>query len=117
MSYFVKKATLVRDNVFDHVGESKLFELDPPLKYVDYRMYAEDGCEIPNCEERTLETKYVVVSAVCPPMAMPETFIFASDSEGNVRQWMELEGSLRNVYDIDLALLNAGYNLIVSHVE
>lgn len=42
----------------------------------------------------------------------PETFIFGADSEGNINEFLELEGSLYDEEDHFGAIANAGYEVI-----
>jgi hypothetical protein len=55
--------------------------------------------------------QHIVVSAVVVPYAGAETYIFPSDSNGNVVSYSELNGSYRGGLDHKQALENAGYEL------
>jgi hypothetical protein len=55
---------------------------------------------------------YIVVSAANVPFSGPETYIFESDSNGNITNWMELEGSYQGGLSHDKALEGGGYVLI-----
>jgi len=49
------------------------------------------------------ECEYVVVSAT-EVFGRPETYIFPSDENGKVTDWLELEGSFQGEWNIDKAL-------------
>ena len=55
---------------------------------------------------------YVVVSAVLAPY-VHETYIFGADENGDVLDWGELPGSIRDVYSHEKALNNAGYEMLI----
>lgn len=66
-----------------------------------------------NGEARLYETSdqgYVVVSAINSPWAI-ETYIFPSDSVGNITSYAELDGSYRGGTEHELALEYAGYEV------
>ena len=91
-----KIATQVK-NVSDQFrGHAAVFNMVPPMK--DYNGN---------------EWDHVVVSTATLPVTGVETYIFPSDSEGNVQNWIELEGSARGCDCHVEALLNAGYLLNV----
>ena len=84
-----KSATLIPGKVDGRgTGEMRLYKLDPPL----------DG-----------SVAYVVVSATVAMFSGPETYIFPADSDGEITDWGELEGSYRGGLDHAEALANAGY--------
>lgn len=71
-------------------GDARLYQLDIPLE----------------------GNTYVVVSqAPDTPIAGPETFIFPSDSSGNIRTWSELPGSSKGVCSHEEVLSYAGYEV------
>lgn len=78
-------------------GDGKVFRLDPPL--ADY-----DGAN---------PTEYVWVSAVTLPgfVGGTETYIFASNENGEVTDWLELPGSMKDTLDHAEALRAAGYEV------
>jgi hypothetical protein len=80
-----------------HVASQVLYKLSKPIGYDDYG--------------RKGETSYVVVSAADAPFSGPETYIFASDAEGNVHSYNELDGSFRGSLDHAKALKGAGYEV------
>lgn len=59
------------------------------------------------------EHKYVIASAIpCPFDTMePETLIFPADAEGNVIDWIDLEGSQRGTMDIERVMKKA-FNVV-----
>ena len=71
-------------------GEANLYFLDPPY----------------------LGIEYVVVSAITVPITGEETYIFHSDKDGEVLDWLELEGSFRGGLSHKEALKNIDYVLI-----
>jgi hypothetical protein len=74
-------------------AEQRLYRLSAPL--VSYK----HGYE------------YVRVSACTVPFSGPEVYIFGSDSDGEITDWCELEGSYRGGLDHAVALANAGYEV------
>jgi hypothetical protein len=89
-------ATLIKMNLSGFIGDANLYRLDPPL-----------------ADHREVTHEYVVVSAVYamfPPGE--ETYIFASDAEGYVKDWGELDGSFRGDLDHERALRGAGYEVV-----
>ena len=70
----------------DMRGDARLYRMDPPFQ----------------------NNEYVVVSAV-NTYSGPETFIFASDKNGRIDEWGELDGSIAGELDHAQALRNAGY--------
>lgn len=84
----MKTATKVRDIDTEH-GMVALYKLSEPLK----------------------DFEYVVVSAVNDSWST-ETYIFGSSESGRVLSWDdELPGSVRGVYDHQVALNHAGYEV------
>ena len=59
-------------------------------------------------------TEYVRVSAASVMFSGPETYIFASDADGEVTDWAELDGSYRGGLDHEEALRVAGYKVVSS---
>ena len=53
---------------------------------------------------------YVVVSAVVD-LLIHETYIFGADEQGEILNWEQLSGSLKDVYSHEKALNNAGYEM------
>lgn len=84
-------ATFVRklDRLEGVVGDARLYHLDPPTA---------DGHE------------FVLVSATSF-MGTEETYIFPAMSNGEVTDWLELEGSFRGGRDHSRALSGAGYTI------
>lgn len=86
----------------------RIYELTPPMvRLVD--------AECPTCKHDTLaataDVTHVVVSANNVPFGGPETYIFPSDADGNVEDWLELPGSFKGGMDHAEALANAGYEV------
>jgi hypothetical protein len=77
-----------------HVGDQKLYRLDPPLKGWD------DG-----------EYEWVVSSAASP-LGEPEVYLFPADKAGEISDWGELPGSKRGTLDHDEPLEDLGYAVV-----
>jgi hypothetical protein len=56
--------------------------------------------------------EFVVVSATVVMYTGPETYIFASDADGRVEDFMELDGSYRGGLSHAKALKGAGYGIV-----
>lgn len=90
-------ATLISDAVNRGArGDQRLYKLSEP---------------VPHGWENDRLTEFVVVSAVVPMFGAPETFIFASDAEGNVTDWHEMDGSFVGELNHDAAIAGAGWDL------
>lgn len=91
-----KMAKFVKD-ISGFKGRVRLFECDPP-------MANEDGNTF----------KHVVVSELSDAFdtGRLETYIFASDEDGTVKDWGELPGSFRGDTDYEKALSDAGYEVV-----
>lgn len=83
------QATLIKDNLPEFNGSAALYKLDPPL----------DGNE------------FVIISAAEVPYTGPETYIFPASEDGQIAEWMELDGSFRGGLDHAEALAGAGYKI------
>lgn len=85
------KATFIKKLTKNFRGDVRLYKLDPPI----------DGSE------------FVAVSGIHCALdtGRPETFIFKADGEGNITDWLELEGSFRGAVDHARALEGAGYTI------
>ena len=79
-------AKLLKDVSENFKGDARLYELSEPLE----------------------GHSNVVVSAVSA-YGRPETFIFGSDEEGNITNWLELPGSFQGDINHNKALEGAGY--------
>lgn len=85
-----KTATLVRQ-LDDFNGDAALYRMTPP----------HEGHE------------YVIASAVVLTYeAGCETYLFASSESGEIADWLELDGSLKNTLSHDDALNAAGYEVV-----
>ena len=77
--------------------EQRHYQLEPPVT-----------CTDPWDEsERTI--KYVVVSATFAEFTGPETYIFEADKDGEITNWVELDGSFQGEKNHNRALANIGY--------
>lgn len=93
-----KTATFIKDVKMR--GDAALYLLSEPIEGVDMESYVTSW-------------DWVVVSAVDDSMlGRSETLIFPSDSEGEIEDWQELEGSYRDGMDHNVALEGAGYKVI-----
>lgn len=75
-------------------GEACLYRVDPPI----------------GCWETEKSYEYVVISATVA-YSGPETFIFGSDSQGNVDDFEELPGSRKGTLSHSKILEELGYNI------
>jgi hypothetical protein len=89
-------ATFVRDVHNDGPASHKLWHVDPP---------------IPDYEGNP--TSYVITSAVNASGydSGPETLIFAADADGNIKDFMDLEGSYRGELNHERAIREAGWKM------
>ncbi len=69
------------------------------------------GRGVMNLYETNGAPKHVVISACFAPCSGPETYIFASDEEGDITDWCEMKGSLRGTLDHGEAIVAAGWKL------
>jgi hypothetical protein len=84
-----KTARLVK--VMDgYRGDARLYKLSPPLK----------------------GARHVIVSAVNAMYSGDETYIFKADAEGQITDWLEMEGSFKGGLDHEKALRGAGYEVV-----
>lgn len=95
----MNKATLVK-RMSGFAGDARLFRLDPPMQYKHW-----------DDDDETRTAEHVIVSAVVAPFTGPETYIFESDDEGRIEDYMELPGSLRGTLSHTEALSGAGYEI------
>lgn len=117
-----RTAVLLKEKLEGFSGIANLYELYPPLQIPNENFNPEiDG---QNKEEKVI--MHVVVSGIDEssfpfkdnPMLIPnfeypiETFIFQSDSNGNVVDYSELEGSFRGEINHEKALSNLGYTIL-----
>ena len=83
------KATLIKDNLPDFQGHAALYRMNPP----------HEGNE------------FVIASAINALYTGPETHLFPADADGQVIDWMEMEGSYRGGLSHARALEGAGYSI------
>ncbi len=88
-------ATLIKKLESRGTGDMRLFLVTPPMSDYDGNTY-----------------RYVVVSATVVPFSGPETYIFGSDAEGEISNWLELDGSFRGGLNHEQALRGAGYEVV-----
>ena len=86
----MKEAILIKDVSKNFMGTAKVYELNPPMEN---------------------KIKHVVVSTVVAPYSGVETYIFPSTKTGKVKDWGELEGSMRGTSSHSEVLGNAGYSI------
>jgi hypothetical protein len=123
-----RTAVLLKENLENYAGRANLYELYPPLQIPNGNYNPETDSE--NKEEKVI--MHVIVSGIDKstflefrerkniPDILPsnfeypiETFIFESDSKGNVENWSELRGSFKGELNHIRALNNLGYNNII----
>ena len=83
------KAILVKDNLPDFTGHAALYRMEPPL----------DGRE------------FVIASAANAMFIGPETYLFPADADGEVVDWVEMDGSYRGGLSHAKAFAGAGYSV------
>ncbi len=83
----------------DWTGDARIYRLSSPIKYYDWRA------------EKEKQSSYVVVSATIAPYSGPETFIFACNKKGEVKNFSELNGSFRGDLCHASALEGAGFKI------
>lgn len=97
----MNRAIFVRNRTENHVAEQRVYRCDPPM---------------PRGEDFDGATKepaaFVVVSKVVVPFSGPETYIFASDADGDISDFMELPGSMRGEHTHEVVLAEAGYEVV-----
>jgi hypothetical protein len=93
-----KTATFIR-RLEGFQGDARLYRVDPPVERIDWS----------SGEEKQTLHDYVVVSAVVAMFSGPETYIFPASADGEVVDWLELNGSFRGGLDHGSALGQAGY--------
>ena len=96
-----KTATKIKD-LEDFTGRAALFRLSQPVAY-DYDW---------DTEQYKSETEFVVVSATDVMFSGPETYIFPASEDGEIVNWSELDGSFKGALDHELALRNAGFEVV-----
>jgi hypothetical protein len=80
-------------------GFGAVYRLDPPMEWSDW-----SGDEV-----ATVNAQFVWVHAANVPFSGPETYIFPCDSDGEVKDWAEMQGSFKGGMDLERALEGAGY--------
>ena len=82
-------------------GNARLYELSSEIGYdIDWET-----------EEPAAHTRFVAVSAVNVPFSGIETYIFPADADGNVLNWLELDGSQKGTLSHAIAIRDAGWIL------
>jgi hypothetical protein len=90
-------ATLIRDDLPRFSGHAAHYRLSVPLgEYYGDQRFTD-----------------VVVSTACVG-GRDETYIFGADADGNVTNWGELPGSVKDCTDHAEALAGAGYTIVSS---
>jgi len=102
----MKTAICVQKHLDGWQGHASLYHITPAASYKTLSRIFFRGWLL--CKT----TNYVIVSATEGPMG-DETFIFASDSLGNTKSMIEMNGSQRGTLSHETVLLAAGYLLVV----
>lgn len=98
-----KTAKLIKDMSEDFRGNAALYSVSPPIPY---------GIDWDDEDEKYLySADFVIVSAANVIFTGPETYIFPASADGEVLNWIELDGSYRGGLDHKIALRRAGYKL------
>ena len=97
----MKTASFIK-KLDDFKGNAALYLLSEPIRGHDH----EDGQEV--------AWDWVAVSAIEPSILIgeAETLIFPSNSEGEIEDWQDLEGSYRGGTSHAVALEGAGYKMV-----
>lgn len=82
--------------------------VSPEESHVDQRLYHVD----PAIVDYDDSYSWVVLSAADTPDHGIETYIFPSDTVGNIMDWLELEGSQRGTLSHERILTDMGYEII-----
>jgi len=101
----MKTYKLIKDNLTGFNGHAALYEVNPPM---DASVYNRDTGDM-----ETKKSKYVVASAItADDWGGAETFLFLSNSKGEVKHWTELAGSDRGTKVHSVIFSSIGYNQI-----
>ena len=106
-----KRAIRIRSQEVDAAlatwsGDARLYRLDPPMSVPAW-----------DNKDTLIQIDYVVVSAVVAFFQGPETYIFPANENGEVLDWMELDGSFKGGLNHGQALTYAGYISIEGELE
>ena len=93
-------AQLLKDNLPGYNGHAALYRVNPPLKGWD----GDDSYSL-------------VVLSTAEGLDGHETYIFPADENGQVTDWLELQGSQRDVTSHQQVLEDAGYVVVNEHSE
>jgi hypothetical protein len=100
-------ATFVKD-LEGFTGHAALFRLNPLLSD-RWNSLLDDEEDV---AKKVPTYEYVVVSATTAMFSGPETYIFGADENGQVINWIELDGSMKGTLSHHAALNRAGYTVI-----
>jgi hypothetical protein len=101
----MKTYKLIKDNLTNFRGHAALYEVNPPM---DASVYNRETGKM-----ETKKSKYVVASGItADDHGGAETFLFLSNSKGEVEHWTELAGSDRGVKLHSAIFESIGYNAI-----
>lgn len=88
-------AQLLKDNLPGYNGHAALYRVNPPLKGWD----GDDSYSL-------------VVLSTAEVLGRHETYIFPADKDGQVTDWLELQGSQKDVTSHQQIFANAGYTVV-----
>lgn len=91
-----KTATFIKD-LDGWRGHASLYRMEPPHEGHEFVIASAVDLIIDG---------YVMPGPSC------ETYLFGANADGEVEDYMELDGSLKSVKDHDAALIDAGYEVV-----
>lgn len=93
------KAKLIKDNLKNFKGHAALYKLSEPLIYQSW------------LDKTAKHYEYVICSTSYNSLGELQTLIFGANQKGEVVDWGDLPGSMRNSTSHEEVLNNAGYEL------
>ncbi|MEN4917541.1 hypothetical protein ABE485_02630 [Achromobacter spanius] len=81
-------ARLVKDNLEGFNGHASLYRCDPPHAGHEF-----------------------VVASTTTAYGLMETYLFPADSDGQIKDWLEMDGSMKETTSHDDVWANAGYQI------
>jgi hypothetical protein len=87
-------ATFIKSINRIHGASQELFKMEPPIEHYNGLFF-----------------DHVMVSGIYV-LGEPETFIFGASEDGEVLDWIEMDGSFKGAINIARALNDAGYEVV-----
>jgi hypothetical protein len=98
MKLNMKIAKLIKDDLTGFRGHAALYQVNPPMVSRSW-------------DEPEKSHDFVIVSS-SNVWGRPETYIFPATRDGKVIDWLEMDGSQKDVYSHNTVLWNAGYDIV-----